>query len=80
METRNELITLRQAAKLLEVNPRTITRAVRKGLIAAKFGGLKKNRVVGVFTASIEALQKEINGGSLSHNTAVTSGAMGGAK
>lgn len=56
MET-SELITVNEAARRLEVNPRTVARAVDRGELKAKWGGLHKNRIVGIYAESVTELQ-----------------------
>ena len=57
MET-SELITVHEAARRLEVNPRTVARAVSRGELKAKYGGLYKNRIVGIYAESVTELQR----------------------
>ncbi len=51
------IITLAEAAERLEVCARTVARGVRQGVLRAKYGGLKKDRIVGAYADSVEALR-----------------------
>ncbi len=52
-----KILTPREAADRLEVCTRTVTRGVRAGLLRAKYGGLRKDRIVGIYADSVEALR-----------------------
>ena len=54
----NNILTLKEAAYRLEVHPRTVARGVRAGILRAKYGGLRKNRIVGIFAEDVESLRK----------------------
>ncbi len=58
MET-SELITVHEAARRLEVCTRTVTRGVDAGLLRAKYGGLQKNRIVGIYAEDVETLRRK---------------------
>lgn len=53
-----KIVSIREAANRLEVSTRTITRGIHAGVIRAKFGGLYKNRIVGVYAESVEELER----------------------
>lgn len=53
-----EIISTREAANRLEVSTRTITRAIHAGVFRAKYGGLYKNRIVGVYTEDVAELER----------------------
>lgn len=59
-----EIITIREAAKRLEVNPQTVRRAILSGKLQAAWGGLMKNRIKGVYVESVDAILKSANRGA----------------
>lgn len=59
METKAEIITIKEAAEKLEVSPRTVARAVAKGDIKATFYGLRKKRILGVYAESVQKILAE---------------------
>ena len=57
-----EIISTREAANRLEVSTRTITRGIHAGVFRAKYGGLYKNRIVGVYAEDVENLSRQTSG------------------
>ena len=57
-----EVITTREAANRLEVSTRTITRGVHAGILRAKYGGLRKDRIVGIYAEDVEKLSRQTSG------------------
>ena len=53
-----EIISTREAANRLEVSTRTITRGIHAGVFRAKYGGLYKNRIVGVYAEDVAELER----------------------
>ena len=51
------VITVQEAATRLDVCKATIVRAVRTGRLRARFAGLMKNRVCGIYEDSVAAIQ-----------------------
>lgn len=51
-----KIISVREAAKRLEVHPTTVVRAVRAGKLKAKYSGLMKNRIAGVYETDIRTI------------------------
>lgn len=59
-----ETITVDEAARRLDVHPRTVRRAIRAGKIRAYFGGVMKNRIKGVYAESIDKILKNEDRGN----------------
>ncbi len=67
-----EIISTREAANRLEVSTRTITRGIHAGVFRAKYGGLYKNRIVGVYAEDVAKLEHRATqpqDGSATRNT-----------
>ena len=60
-----ETITVDEAARRLDVHPRTVRRAIRAGKIRAYFGGVLKNRIKGVFVESVDEILKNTERGNV---------------
>lgn len=60
-----ETITVDEAARRLDVHPRTVRRAIRAGKIRAYFGGVMKNRIKGVYAESIDEILKNAERGNV---------------
>ena len=52
-----KILTPREAADRLEVCTRTVTRGVHAGILRAKYGGLRKDRIVGVYAEDVAKLE-----------------------
>ena len=57
-----KILTPREAADRLEVCTRTVTRGVRVGILRAKYGGLRKDRIVGIYAEDVEKLSRQTSG------------------
>jgi hypothetical protein len=57
-----KILTPREAADRLEVCTRTVTRGVRAGILRAKYGGLRKDRIVGIYAEDVEKLSRQTSG------------------
>lgn len=51
-----KVITTREAAERLGVGLRTVARGVHLGMLRAKWGGLCRNRIVGIYEDSVAQL------------------------
>ena len=59
-----ETITVDEAARRLDVHPRTVRRSIRAGKIRAYYGGVMKNRIKGVYSESIYEILKNAERGN----------------
>ena len=60
-----ETITVDEAARRLDVHPRTVRRAIRAGKIRVYYGGVMKNRIKGVYAESIDEILKNVERGNV---------------